>query len=92
MKDGFYLVDEKHATIKGDVVELKDVLYFRQSKSGFDGKATKDHVKAAPGLYEEFRVAHPNYTLPASFHDVQIGHAVATVAAPAPAVEPVVEA
>lgn len=67
MTNGFYLVDEKHKTVKGDVVEIKDVLYFRQSKSGFDNKATKDHVKAYPGLFQELLNKHPKFVLPASF-------------------------
>lgn len=85
----FYLADEKHMTIKGDVVELNGVLYFTQDKSGFEGKATKDHVKQYPGQFEEFVKAHPEYVLPASFSDATIGDAVSTaqVAPVAPVVE-----
>ncbi len=69
----FYLADEKHKSIKGDIVELKGLLYFRQSKSGYDGKATKDQVSQYPGEYESFRKANPDYVLPDSLKELAIG-------------------
>ena len=88
----FYLVDEKHKSVTGEVVTLKDVLYFKFDRAGFDGKAVKDHVKRFPVEYEAFRKLHPDYVLPASFSDEQVGSASAQVVA-APVVEevPVVE-
>lgn len=76
MKDGFYLADEKHKKVTGEVVEHKDVLYFRQARSGFDNKATKEHVKSHPSDFQNFKNAHPDYKLPDSFVDVEIGSAL----------------
>lgn len=77
MADGFYLADEKHKSIQGVVVELKGLLYFRQERSGFDGKADKSHVKNYPHLFEEFMKSHPEYVLPASFSPEEVGQASA---------------
>lgn len=74
----FYLADETHRKVTGELVELKGMLYFTQERSGYDGKATKDHVKQYPGEYEAFRKANPDYVLPDSFKDVAIGDAVVT--------------
>ena len=93
MSDGFYLADETHKTVSGEVVKLENVLYFRQARSGFDSKADKDHVKNYAILFGEFKKAHPDYVLPASFTGEQIGSA-SVVEAVAPVVEvevPVVE-
>lgn len=85
MSDGFYLADEKHATIKGEVIEHKNVLYFRQSRSGFDGKATKEHVKENPKLFSAFKKKFPEYQVPATWADVVIGYiSVSPVPEPAP--------
>lgn len=75
--DGFYLADEKHKTVRGDVVEHKGVLYFRLGRAGFDGKATKEHVKGYPIHFQEFKDANPGFVLPSSFSDVEIGSPVA---------------
>lgn len=69
----FYLATTTEKTLRGEHVVTKDVLCFKQPKSGYDGKATKDHVKQNPGEYEAFRVAHPDYVLPESFSDVELG-------------------
>ena len=69
----FYLANETHKKVTGELVELKDVLYFKQERSGFDGKATKDHVEQYPGQYETFRREHPDFVLPVSFSGVEIG-------------------
>lgn len=79
----FYLADEKHKSITGAVVELKGLLYFKQDRSGYDGKATKDHVKQNPDAFKEFKKLHPDYVLPESFSDVEVG-------APSVVVSPVV--
>lgn len=82
----FYLADETHATVKGDLVELKGVLYFKQDRSGFDGKATKEHVKNYPIAFQAFKDAHPDFVLPASFSSVEVGAPVSAPQAPAPVV------
>lgn len=69
----FYLATITEKSIAGDHVVTKNVLCFKQDKSGYDGKATKDHVKQYPGEYETFRVTHPDYVLPESFSDIEIG-------------------
>lgn len=69
----FYLVDEKHKSIKGNIVELKGLLYFKHSRAGYDGKANKDHIKQYPGEFENFMKANPDYVLPDSLKDVEIG-------------------
>jgi len=80
----FYLVDENHKTITGEVVTLKNVLYFKFDRANFEGKATKDHVKRFPVEYEAFRKLNPDFVLPASFSDEVIGAAsVSAVVAPA---------
>ncbi len=84
--DGFYLAKETHRNVKGELVETKDVLCYRQARSGYDGKATWDHVKSYPGLYEEFRKANPDYKLPVSWSDVNLGAPILTEQ-PAPAVK-----
>jgi len=90
----FYLADEQHKTLKGDVVEFKGVLFFKQDRSGFDGKATKDHVKGYPKEFQLFKDAHPEFVLPDSFLDLEVGQPVSAPAAVAPVAEaaPVVEA
>jgi len=88
----FYLADEKHINIKNEVVEIKGLLYFEMPKAGYNGKATKDHIKQYRGLFQEFKVANPDYVLPVSLTDLEFGSPTAT-AAVVPAVEvPVVEA
>lgn len=69
----FYLRDETHSTIGGKLLEVKDVLYFKQSASGFDNKATSDHVKMCPSQFQKFLEAHPSFVLPEHFKDVAIG-------------------
>ncbi len=86
----FYLADLSHKTVKGDVVVEKNVLHFQMEKAGFDSKATKDHVKRFPGEFEVFKRHHPDFVLPASFSDEQVGAGSFAVVAP-PVVEPVVE-
>jgi len=80
---------KKKSLTKGEIVELKDVLYFSQPKSGYDNKATKDHVKAYPGLFQEFLTAHPKFVLPKNFTPEEIGAASMQPVVP---VAPVVEA
>ena len=92
MEDGFFLADEKHKTITGETVELKGLLYFRQARSGFDGKATKEHVKNYPTLFGEFVTKHPDFVLPSSFAPEEIGDPSAVTVAPEVVSAPVVEA
>lgn len=73
MQDGFYLADETHKSITGELVKYADVLYFRQARSGFDGKADKDHVKNYAALFGEFMKSHPDYKLPEKFAKEEIG-------------------
>lgn len=73
MSDGFYLRDETHKTVNGDNVVHKDVLFFKLAKAGFDGKATKDHVKRYPSQFSAFSVTNPSYKLPDHLSDVEIG-------------------
>ena len=79
---GFYLRDEKHKTISGADIEHKGVLYFKLEKAGFDGVATKDHVKNYALEFNAFLHANPKYKLPGSFSDVEIGQPVSVVVAP----------
>ena len=73
MLDGFYLADETHKSVQGGVVKHENVLYFRQARSGFDGKADKDHVRNYASLFGEFLKSFPDYKLPESFTKEEIG-------------------
>lgn len=70
----FYLADEKHRSVKGEIVDLKGLLYFKQDRSGYEGKATKDHLKEYPRAFEEFRKLNPDYVLPDYLRELVIGH------------------
>ena len=87
----FYLRDEIHRTIGGALVELKGVLYFKQGASGFDNKATSDHVKMCPIQFEYFKRANPDYVLPEAWFDVSIGQPTSALAVAEVAVEASVE-
>lgn len=63
-------------SIKGVEVVEKDVLFFKFDKAGFDGVATKEHIKAHPGIFQEFLNTHPDFVLPKSFSEVEIGSPV----------------
>ena len=76
MSNGFYLRDETHKNVKNEDVVHKDVLFFKHDKAGFDGKATKEHVKSYPALFEAFSSAHPDYKLPEHFSKVEVGSPV----------------
>lgn len=82
MQVEFYLRDEEHRAVDGSIVKHEGVLYLKQPKSGFDNKATKDHVKAYPGQFQEFLTANPGYVLPDSFKEAQIGDPTNTVVEP----------
>lgn len=84
MSISFYLQDVTHKNVKQEDVVHKDVLFFKQERSGFDGVATRDHVKQNPAEFENFSKAHPHYKLPDSFSEVEIGKpgASATLSAP----------
>lgn len=84
----FYLSTITEKTIAGDNLVTKDVLCFKQAKSGYDGKATKDHVAQNPDEYEAFRVKHPDYVLPERFTAGEIGAPV-SVRQPDPVLPPV---
>jgi len=73
MQDGFYLADEKHKSLSGSTVDLKGLLYFRQARSGYDGKASKEHVRDYAGLFGEFMTSRPDYVLPESFTKEEVG-------------------
>jgi hypothetical protein len=90
MKDGFYLADETHKTISGGVVKLANLLYFRHAISGFDGKATKEHVKNYAVLFGEFKKSNQDYVLPESFVAEEVG-APSVVVVEKPVVEVPVE-
>lgn len=99
MSDGFYLVNEKHGTATGSVIENLNVLYFRLNKAQYDGKATREHLKEYPDLYSSFKAEHPSYVLPfgneADFVGVkapEVGSPTfERVVTPAPETPPVIE-
>lgn len=64
MSQEFYLADEQYGKLDGTVGVNKDVLYFKQARSGYNGKADKDHVKNYATEYQQFKTAHPEYKLP----------------------------
>ena len=72
----FYLADVKEKSVKGDIVDTKGVLFFKQDRSGYDGKATKEHVKSYPHEFQNFKNANPDFVLPDTFVDVEIGSAL----------------
>lgn len=69
----FYLKDLVHKNIKGEEVVEKDKLFFVLERAGFDGVATKEHVKNYSRSFHEFMLANPSYVLPNSFSDLEIG-------------------
>lgn len=84
----FYLVDEQHKTVHGEIVTIKDVLYFRHEKAGFDSKAVADHIKSYPIQFEDFQRKNPGFVLPASFGFSGVGFvSAARVVEPEPVVE-----
>lgn len=77
MTDGFYLADITHkvdGSRGGGTTTDRGVLCFRQARSGFDGKADKEHVKNYAGLFGEFLKAHPDYVMPESFVKEEVGY------------------
>ena len=91
MQDGFFLVDERHKTITGQDVILKDVLHFRLARASFESKAVKQHTLDYPILLQEFKNEHPKFVFPASFSAVEIGAPTVEVVTEAPVVEAPVE-
>jgi hypothetical protein len=73
MADGFFLADEHHKKVNGEIVTLKNQLHFRHEKSGFESKAVPEHTKSYPELFKQFRLKHPDYVLPSSFSVEEIG-------------------
>lgn len=94
MQDGFYLANEKHRTVTGEIVEINSVLYFKLDKTGFDGKATKEHVKDYADQFGLFKKANPDYVLEDRLKepDLIVGSpSVEAVAAPVVESSPVVD-
>lgn len=84
----FYLADETHRNITGELVHLKGLLYFKHERAGYEGKATKEHIKEYGIQFQEFKTKNPSYVLPESFRDFEIG-LVSAVAQPVAVVVPV---
>lgn len=64
MSQSFYLRNVSFETLGGKDALETGVLHFMQEKSGFDNRATRDHIKLYNKEYIAFKQANPNYTLP----------------------------
>jgi len=60
----FYLADEHFLGLDGKINVTPNVLHFKFPKTGFDGRADRDHVKNFEIDFSQFMEANPEYKLP----------------------------
>jgi len=60
----FYLADEKSLGIDGKIKTVNNVLHFKFPKTGFDGRADREHLKNFEIDFSQFMEVNPEYVSP----------------------------